>query len=373
MRKPFSLDELTIIGNLPEDVGINRILKSAGLPELPGQPIYNRPISNKENFEMLMHGKKPYWIPQIGYVYSDTLAFSPREVPDNYAEHTIHDAINSLPVYDSEVQRSSWFDMDWLYVEKAGGATVKPGSPKIPDITEWEKYVSVPNLDDIDWETMKNHNAGYFNIDKSGELHIMTGSWERLMCAMDVDNAAVALIDEEQQEGVHRFLDAHTTLYCDYINRMKDIFDIQGVLVHDDWGHQNGPFFSTETAREMLLPYLKRIVKTCHERGMYYEQHSCGKNETFIDMYIEAGVDLYCPQNINDFDLILEKTKGSGLTIGIAESGVKPGMTKDEISDLAGKWFERYKDDKVAMAFLMPNQTFTETVYRLSREYYTCD
>ena len=369
-RPEFSEQELTITGRLEPDVSINRILKSAGMPELPGEPIYDRPISVTDNFNLLMHGEKPMWMPQVGYVYSNTLAFSPREVPDNYCEHTIHDATNDLPDYDSNTQKSSWFDLEWVYVPAAGGATVKPGEPKVPNITEWEKYVSSPDLNQIDWDSVMERNKDYFKIDKAGELHIMTGSWERLMCLMDVDSAAIALIDEDEQDGIHSFLDMHTTLYCDYINKIKDMFDIQGVLVHDDWGHQNGPFFSTDTAREMLLPYLKRIIDTCHDRGLFYEQHSCGKNEAFIPMYIEAGVDLYCPQDINNFDEMLKMTKGSNLTIGLPMPIIKPGTPETDIRNMAADWFDRYKDDRVAMSFMMPNQIFVETVYELSRKYY---
>lgn len=369
-RIPYNKKELTIIDRLPVDLSINRLLKSAGLPELPGQPVFDRPVSTRENIHLLLHGKTPWWIPTIGYVYSDTRAFSPREIPDNYAQHIIHDGTNDNPSYDSNITRSSWFDLEWEFVPTAGGATVKPGSPKVPDIAEWEKYITMPSLDDIDWDSLEKRNVSYFNSDKSNELHIPTGSWERLMSLLDVENAAVALIDEEQQEGVHRFLNAYTDLICGLINRVKDHCNIDGVLIHDDWGHQRGPFFSVDTAREMLLPYLKRITKTCHDRGLYYEQHSCGKNESFIELYIEAGVDLYCPQTINDFDVILQKTKGSGLVIGMPDIPIPKGLTEIETRELARKWFDKYKDSRVAIAFLVPNPIFSEEIYILSRKYY---
>lgn len=111
--------------------------------------------------------------------------------------------------------------------------------------------------------------------------------------------------------------DVISCFFDDYIGRVAEHCKIDGILMHDDWGHQNGPFFSHRTAEDMLFPYLKRIVESCHKRGLFYEQHSCGRNETFMDLYVKAGVNLYCPQDINDFDDLLERAKGSQLMIGI--------------------------------------------------------
>jgi hypothetical protein len=41
--------------------------------------------------------------------------------------------------------------------------------------------------------------------------------------------------------------------YADYIGRVKEVCDIDGVLIHED-GHIKRPFFSPATAREMLVP-----------------------------------------------------------------------------------------------------------------------
>ena len=48
---------------------------------------------------------------------------------------------------------------------------------------------------------------------------------------------------------------------------------------HDDWGSQRAPLFSLETCREMLVPYLKRVVESCHKYGMIFQFHCCGKND----------------------------------------------------------------------------------------------
>jgi hypothetical protein len=209
---------------------------------------------------------------------------------------------------------SSWFDLDWEWEYAISGATVRPGNPKIKDINRWEDYVSIPNLDDLDWELYKEENRDYLKIDKLRLLGLQMSLWERLMCLMDVDKAAIALVDDDQKEGVHRFFNRLCDLYDDYFGRMAALYDIDCVYVHDDWAHQKGPFFSADTAREMLLPYMKRLVASAHKRGMYFEQHCCGKAEMLVPVMIEAGVDMWCGQpKINDQDMLAQSIKTSRL------------------------------------------------------------
>jgi len=99
-----------------------------------------------------------------------------------------------------------FFDLNWVYVPVAGGSTVAPGKPKIEDMSEWEKYISMPDLDALDWDRCENNNKDYLDTPQHNQLGILCGFWERLMSLMDVEGAAVALIDEDQSEGLIAFL-----------------------------------------------------------------------------------------------------------------------------------------------------------------------
>ena len=276
--------------------------------------------------------------------------------------------------YESNSMRSSWFDLVWDYIPQVGGATVHPGKPKVPDISEWEKYVTMPDLDDLDWETCKKQNQEHCGVDKMVQLGILSGFWERLMSLMDVENAAVALIDEEQQEGVHRFLDQHTNLLIEYVDRMRKILPIDNVLVHDDWGHQNGPFFSPEVGREMIVPYLKRLTDFCHSKGITFELHCCGRNETNVPNMIAAGVDLWCGQgNINDFDKLAEQYKDAPITFGFAPK-IDPASSDEAQREVAREWVLKHKDHHVALNSLSivgAAPAFSNAVYEFSRKIYT--
>lgn len=365
-RVKFDPREMTEVAGMYPALNTD-MFAALGMPFIPAQPRYYRPITPKENWKLLFEREKPYWIPQAGWILCDINVFRPRLHPDNVATHIIFDG--ELPYeYPGDIMRSSWFQLDWQYVACAGGATVLPGKPKVMDITKWEDYISIPDLDELDWDGCAQNNKEYLNIDKLNQLGILSGFWERLMSLMDVENAAVALIDEEQQEGVHRFFDEYANLLIEYIKRMNACCDIDNVLIHDDWGHQNGPFFSLEAGREMLVPYLKRVIDCCHELGLTFELHSCGKNEMLVPAYIEAGVDLWCGQDINDFDLLLQKYSDSSIAFGIPAPIIGRDVPEEDIRKLAYDWVQKYKDYRIAGNFRDTPPAFVSAVYEYSRK-----
>lgn len=368
----YSPDELQIVSSYRVYPAYQAMFGAFGFPVSDTEPKFNRPITPKENMKRLFSGKTPYWIPDDSpmMVTADILGFFPRQVPDNFVTRLVLDGGEQPCDFPGLVQRSSWFDLDWQFVPIAGGATVCPGNPKVPDISQWEQYVSIPNLDDINWEEMKAMNEAYLSSDKFNILNVLNGPWERLISLMDVSEAAMALIDEDQADGIHRFLDQYCNFFDEYITRVAANCSIDGVLMHDDWGHQNSSFFSPDTAREMLLPYLKRIVASCHKNGLIYEQHSCGRNEAFIEMYIEAGVDLYCPQGINDIDLMLEKCKGSQLVLAVPTPMLPMDATPEQIRTAAEEWFNHYKDYRIMTGTMFPNPMLAAALYELSRKEY---
>jgi hypothetical protein len=344
-RPQFSSDELKPTGKFYPSMG------SLMNMEIPPQPVLNRPVEARENFKLLFSGKKPWWIPTAGWALCDVNQFRPRIHPDNIANHQVFDG---GPRYDyskqGEVVKSSWFDLDWVWVNSIGGATVLPGKPKVPDILEWEKYVTIPNLDDMDWNTCAKQNVEYLGSDKLNELGLQCGFWERLMSFMDVAEAAMALYEDESKPGVHRLFNALVDLYCDYLTRMKKICNIEALMLHDDWAHARAPFMSVDTLREMELPYLKRVIDHCHSLGMYYEIHCCGACEQLIPFFIETGADMWCGQtDLNDTGAYAKKYRNSNFVFGVQAPTVPMDAPVEEVRRAAQAWVEEYKDCHVAL------------------------
>jgi hypothetical protein len=368
-RPAFDESELQVIGATPCG-GWQMMAENFGVPGFPKmEPLFNRPISEKENFRLWFAGEVPYWTPVAGWVMCDLLGFRPRVNTDNVANRMVFDGEPPVEYVGFEYT-TEWFDLTWVFVPEALGATVKPGNPKLDDMEGWEERLAFPDLDALDFEACGRANAEYLASPKMNQLGILNGFWERLMSVMDVENAAIALIDEDQREDLHRFFDRYADLLIDYIKRVKAVAPIDGVLIHDDWGHQRSTFFSIDTAREMLVPYLRRVTDAVHDMGMSFELHSCGLNGSLVPAYVEAGVDLWCPQEINDVFELATKYKDLPITFGDVPYPVALDAPEEEHARAAEEWFERYKDLRVIPAFKASSPVFFATLYRLSRQYY---
>ncbi len=174
----FTPDELEVIGSFSGFFKLDR---------------YNTPITPRANMLRLYQGKTPMWIPSPGEMATIMVGCDPENVARSPSGGV------------------DGFGVPWIFVETAGGAMVKPGDPKVLDINEWEKYVTVPDPDDWDWAGAYEKQKGDLS-DPTLMKGINFGSclFERLIAVMDFEPAAVALIDEDQQDAVHRFFRAIT-------------------------------------------------------------------------------------------------------------------------------------------------------------------
>ena len=365
---PFSPREFDVIGSTIS--GTRMFKMNAGGVNVPEtEPVYNRPISDRENWKLWFAGETPCWLPFGGWIDNDITIFRPRMNPDNLATHLVFDA-QPLPEYDPSLTMTGWFGLDWVYVPIAGGATVKPGNPLLEDVNDWREKLTMPDLDALDWEGCAAANRDYLDNPRMNQLGILSGLWERLISLMDVDGAAIAMIDEDQSEALNDFFGAYSDFLIEYIRRCKEHFNIDCVLIHDDWGHQKSSFFSLNTAMEKLVPHLRRITDAVHELGMSFELHSCGKNEALVPAYIAAGVDMWCPQAINDIMMLGEKYRDQPITFGLQVFPVSAGADEEQQRQVARDWFDSVKDYRIINAARNTPPAAVRELYRVSREYY---
>ena len=269
----FTPDELTVVGRETAMFG----------PEIE---VFNYPITRKENMKRLYEGKTPMWPPFSGGEWNHIMVDCD---PENVARSP-----------GNPPARIDGWGVEWQFVEIAGGAMVKPGNPKVPDINEWEKYVTVPDPDTWDWAGCYERNKDKIKPDKLTYIAVPGCLFERLIAVLDFANAAVALIDDDQKEAVHRFFRVVTDVHKKFYTNVKKWFNPDVVNFNDDWGSQRAEFFSVPTAREMLMPYVKELVDHVHSLGMYWDLHCCGFVEAFVPLWYEAGYDSWGGQPLND-------------------------------------------------------------------------
>lgn len=292
-KQIFSEDELNVIGTYGNYCKLNT------------------PITPKENMLRAIHHQDPLWIP----LKSDEVIFCPRIIPDNVARAWVMEA----NPYDGPVGGKDMFDIIWDYIPAVGGSMVRPGKPALEDISEWKTVLHFPDVDSWDWESSARENHEFLKDDRYIVSWIFTGMYERLISFMDFEGAVVALIDEDQQEYVHEIFQALTDLNIKIIGNMKKYYDIDAVFFHDDWGGQKAPFFSPDTCREMIAPYIKQIVDFCHSINVIFDLHSCGKIEAMVPVMIECGIDKWAGQPLNDKQMLIEKY-GDKILIGSTDT-----------------------------------------------------
>ncbi len=355
-RIPFSEDELRVIGTHPAAT------QSRGV----APPVLNTPVTPRENVRLAWKREGAFWIPQS----ADFATMGPRVIIDNVARAFCFDCGPALT--DEEKGGKDMFGIEWVYVPVVGGSMVKPGSPTLVDANDWPEVIKFPDVSKFAWDECGEVNARLNETTRSFSVTILNGLYERMISFMDFENAALALIDDDQKEAVHALLGNLADMYIDIIGRFKEKFsNLDGVLFHDDWGSQRAPFFSLDTCMEMIVPYLKKVADFCHSKGLWFQHHCCGKNELLVPAMIEAGVDMWAPQRMNDVDMLREKY-GDRIMFGAFGPDLPRDLKPDEIDAAAKALVDKYApgfDEKpVFLSNMFPPPGFTDAVYKYGRK-----
>lgn len=351
MKKiPFSEDELQVVGRY----------MAAGNPT--GKAKLNTPITPKENILAFLRNETPCWMPD-----GDIITITPDILPDNVARGFVQEA-NPTDVKGGP----DLFGVDWVYLPDVGGSMVRPGKPVLEDVNDWKDIIKFPDIEAMDWEGCAKRNVEYLGDGSDPVWTVQfSGMFERLISFMDFEQAAVALIDEDQVDAVCELFDALTDLYIKIIDKAVKYFHITGYLFHDDWGSQQAPFFSKSTFREVIAPRIRRLVDHCHENGVIFELHSCGHTESMCDAICELGIDMWRPQPMNDM-VRLYNEFGDKIKFGVrAPLFTDDSPVEDQIA-AAKKLVHQFSQPGkfVFTSFFQETDTFRKALYEESRKTY---
>ncbi|NTU89995.1 MAG: methyltransferase, partial [Actinobacteria bacterium] len=310
MSVPFDPKELRVVAVVPP---LN--------PELPPVPLYDFPVSMHDGYKALTD-RKPIWqVTGIEVAY-----FIPKVYPDSIARALVLDAQELAP---EERGGKDMFGIEWEFVPVANGSMVKPGNPLLDDANEWPDKVVWPDIGSWDWAGSIEANKGYLKSENFNSCWIFTGWYERLISFMDFEGAAIALIDEDQTDAVKDLFGHLSDLYIKFCDKVIESFpEIDGFYVHDDWGSQNAPFFSSAVAEELIVPAMRKFTDHVHSRGRVCELHSCGKIEQQVPNLIEAGWDVWNGQPMNDSQKLYE-LYGDGMIIGVMPDPIAPNASEE--------------------------------------------
>ncbi len=312
----------------------------------------NTPITSRENILRLYQGKTPMWIPSVDEIVNAKADCDPENIARG-----------------PQGGIDGW-GVEWVFVPSAGGAMVRPGNPKVTDIDHWEDVLTVPDPDSWDWQGCYDRVIGRKTDDKIFEMTVGSCLFERLIAVMDYAEAAVALIDEDQKESVHRFFRAVTDARKKYYYQMKKWFNPDVVNFNDDWGTQRAESFSVATAREMLVPYVKEAVEYAHSLGMYVDLHCCGFVENFVPLFIEEGFDSWGGQPLNDKAKLKKMYKDEKMIFSHGFE-IDENCSDEELNAAVSKFMEEIGyDNRVFFTGRAPGLRLRRALYEASRKNY---
>ncbi|MDD5704932.1 MAG: uroporphyrinogen decarboxylase family protein [Kiritimatiellae bacterium] len=95
-------------------------------------------------------------------------------------------------------------------------------------------------------------------------------------------------------ETVRRFADWVIQYQLDTTRYLAEHFQgrIHAVRCTDDLGTQGSSIMSPATFRAVLKPCYERLAGFCHDHGLHFWLHSCGRIDGLMDDLIDAGVDV---------------------------------------------------------------------------------
>ena len=321
---PFNESEIEVIKEVEARGAITRF--------------YNRPITEKENMRLLYTEPHPMWIPAGR---ASNLNFAPGVIPDNVARAFVFDGSG---FDNTKGGGKDMFGISWVYVPVAGGSMEDPQYPHpLQDANDWEKVIKFPNIDEWDWAGSREINKEFLSTkDKWVLSYMLNGAWfERLISFMGFENAAMAMIDEDQQDALKALFAKTTKLYMDIVDKYAEYFpEVDALNVHDDWGSQKSPFFSQEAAMEMIVPFMKQLTDHIKSKGFIADMHSCGHNISRIEAYIAGGWESWTPQPMNDTEKLFQEY-GDKIIISVNLT-LPPNLNEVEQADAAKRFVETH-------------------------------
>ena len=354
---PFSESEFEIRGEY-----LNTTF-SFGAP----RKIWNTPITVAENLKAAVFGGEYMFMPTAG----DIVNIESRVNLDHVARAEIMDLGPLQPL--EEKGGPDLFGIEWVFVPQVGGSMVKPGDPTLTDANEWYDKIKFPDVDALDWDSVGELNAPFKKETRVVGCCFQNGLFERLISFMDFAPAAMALIDEEQQDAVKELFQATTDFACKLVDKLCETWPmLDGFNIHDDWGAQKAPFFSEEVAYEFFVPFMRQLTGHIHARGRYATLHSCGHVDSRVQCFIDGGFDEWDPQLMNDIHGLYERW-GDKIVLGVWPDQFDPEKTSlDEQRERAREFVRMYSQEGKPVIFghygrFAQTEAFTEEVYKASR------
>ena len=138
------------------------------------------------------------------------------------------------------------------------------------------------------------------------------------------------------KDAIMEMFEYHTNLTIDTLKHSMSIgVKPDGLWIMEDLGGTHTTLISKDMYIDLIKPFHEKMANFCHENGMEFFMHSCGKIESFIPEFIEAGIDvLQALQANTGMDVVkLKELYGKDIVFWGNISEQKIAGTKEDIHD----------------------------------------
>jgi hypothetical protein len=240
------------------------------------------------------------------------------------------------------------FGVRWVTTDAvAGGQIPAPGEFVLTDITKWKKQVTIPDVEQYDWEKFAEQEFALSHADRDKQAfnYISTnGVWERIAALMGFEEAMVALFEEP--DAVNELFTAITDFKLRLAEKAVKYYKCDIFTNFDDIATERNLFMSPETYRALIKPHHKRLNDGLKNLGLIPVQHTCGHAELCVEDYIETGAAAWnTVQPTNDIAGLLDKYGDKFSFEGGYDTTGKPGYpnaTVEEVLAEVERCFREY-------------------------------
>jgi hypothetical protein len=211
----------------------------------------------------------------------------------------------------------------WPEDQFAAMPHVTPDDKVLPDITQWRKYVKVPDLvaNATDWSAAIATRDAIDRKEKLVMSFMGTGIFEESHFLMGFEDALVNFLAEP--EAMHELLDAICEYRRTYARLLIENFKPDVILSHDDWGTKTNLFMSPDIWREFLKPLYAKLYADFHAGGVIVLHHADSYLMPIVEDLVEIGVDIWqgvLPQN--DIPEVQRRTGGKLTLMGGIDAAI---------------------------------------------------
>jgi hypothetical protein len=191
----------------------------------------------------------------------------------------------------------------------------EPETIVIKDITHWQDFVTLPDIDNLDWDAFQKQIAEVDKSEKFLAAFLQAGLFERSHHLMGFENALVAYLEEP--ECVAELLDGIMEWKIKQIHLLGRYMKPEVLFFHDDWGMKRNLLLPPTVWRELIKPRHAQIVAAAHEHNIFFLHHADCFCQPIVEDMVEIGIDGW--QGViaqNDIVEIQQLTEGELALVG---------------------------------------------------------